>query len=630
VAITEIQSNIATSGIGASTTPAVSWPSTPAAGNLLYCVVACDITNGDVTISPPSGWLSSQSWRNLNNVRQAFFYKTAGASESGVVQATISVNRAWIISIIEVHTTDPGGWLLDKLTQTAGTSTSPISGNTATTTKAEEWWVAGISCRLSATLTSPTNSFVIKQQSAQTYLSSALLTRIVAATGAAQAGGTYASSMAWVGGADTFMAQGQTVTATGANLTGLGSLEARANYATPTMIVQAAFGYGATDPLPVWTNISSYVRTFTWQRGKQNELNQLTAGTGTVILNDPNSHFDPSNTASPFYPNVKPGLPVRAILFVGASMYPLFYGFAERLPRTQRVTSVYTQRQIDLVDGFTQLAYAGLAGDTYPQQTADQRVAQVLDNVQWPTTRRRIGTATTTLQAITFAGEDDTRAQQHLQAVDDSEAGLLYVDGGNTLVFVGRNELAQPPYGISQATFGDLASANVYPYTELVPSYDLDQVFNRWTVTREDGSPQTAEDTNSQAAYFLRAKQTATLHSDDAQALALAQLKLTKFAEPLNRIETLTIMPLTSLTNTAQIAAGFARGLGDRITITETPPGFGAAESHEYVIQQINGQIDVGPLTSASLTFGVWPVLEEAGALIIGSSHLDHTDAQLG
>jgi hypothetical protein len=48
------------------------------------------------------------------------------------------------------------------------------------------------------------------------------------------------------------------------------------------------------------------------------------------------------------------------------------------------------------------------------------------------------------------------------------------------------------------------------------------------------------------------------------------------------------------------------------------------------VIQQINGQIDIGPLTSASLTFSVWPVLEEAGVLIIGSSHLDHTDAQLG
>jgi hypothetical protein len=151
------------------------------------------------------------------------------------------------------------------------------------------------------------------------------------------------------------------------------------------------------------------------------------------------------------------------------------------------------------------------------------------------------------------------------------------------------------------------AGPPAYPYINLVPSFDLDNVFNRWTVTRDQGSPQTAEDTTSQQKYFLRAKQTQTLVSDDTAALAQAARKIAKYKDPLNRVESMTIMPLQSLTNTAQIDAGLGRQLGDRITIQETPPGFAGVQSKEYVIQNISGQIHAGPMLSMTLTFGVWP-----------------------
>jgi hypothetical protein len=625
MAITTIQDGPGT--WGSSTQPSITWINPPTAGNLMVALISWNIEAGDATISNiPAGWQQAQAVVSSGYLRQAMFYKVAGASEPTSVQWYLSASRYWEMAASEMHSTSGSAWVVDKVASATGTTAFPVSGTTATTTSTEEFWAAGICCNVNLTLGSPTNSFTVRQEIRQATLTQTFLTRIAAVTGAASTGGIYGSSVRYAGLIVTYMVQVQTVTAAGASLSGRGTLTGRGTYPTPTLAILAAFGYGASHRYPVWTLITSYVRTFTWQRGKQNELNQLTAGTATLVLNDPNSHFDPSNTASPFYPNVKPGLPVRAYLFVGDAAYQLFYGFAERLPRTQRVTTVYTQRQIDLVDGFTQLAYAGLAGDSYPQQTADQRITQVLDNVQWPDTRRRIGTATTTLQAIVFPGEDDTRAQQHLQAVDDSEAGLLYVDGGNTLVFVGRSALSQPPYTTSQATYADAAGAagtfvigsshldnpdaafwsGVLSYTELVPSYDLDQVFNRWTVTRQDGSPQTAEDTASQTAYFLRAKQTETLLSDDAQALALAQLKLSRFAQPLNRVESLTVRPLTNLADTFQIAAGFARDLGDRITIQETPPGFGSVQSHDYTIEQINGHIDVGPLVTATLTFNVW------------------------
>jgi Concanavalin A-like lectin/glucanases superfamily len=157
------------------------------------------------------------------------------------------------------------------------------------------------------------------------------------------------------------------------------------------------------------------------------------------------------------------------------------------------------------------------------------------------------------------------------------------------------------------ARTGGTPAAPAYPYVDLVPSYDLDNVFNRWTVTRDQGSPQMAEDTTSQAKYFLRAKQTQTLVSDDAAALAQAARKIAKFKDPQNRIETVTIQPLTDLTNTGQIAAGLGRDIGHVITIKETPPGFAAAQTKNYVIQSISGQINAGPMTTMTLTFGVWP-----------------------
>jgi hypothetical protein len=170
---------------------------------------------------------------------------------------------------------------------------------------------------------------------------------------------------------------------------------------------------------------------------------------------------------------------------------------------------------------------------------------------------------------------------------------------------VGSTPFGKAPYG--SRTDGTVVKTfrGVCYYIDLVPSYDLDLVVNKWTVTRENGSPQTAEDTGSQQEYFLRAKQTQTLVSDDAQALAQAQRKVAQYAQPINRIETLTIQPLTDLDDASRIDAGLARDIGDRITIHETPPGFTATQERDYIIQSISGQINAGPLTSMTLTFGV-------------------------
>jgi hypothetical protein len=452
MAVTEIQ---AINAQATSTHPTATLPATPAAGNLLVVITHVKIGGAD-TITMPAGWTLAQEKTGGTYFKQSVFYKTAGASESATVTATITASRQWMIDVVEAHSSVSGGWQLDKTANNTGTSASPSTGTTAATTAAEEYLVAAVCIASAVTFSAPTNSFAIKQQQAQPAygLSATLLTRIVAATSTFSTGATSSTSALYAATIQTFKVAGTTVTG-GASLSGVGRLTARGTYATPTLSILAAFGYTSTDPEPVWTDISSYGQAFTWQRGRQNELNQIQAGTASLVVHDPHSYFDPDNTASPFYPNIKPGLPIQAILFVGSSMYPLFYGFAERLPRTDRVTSVYTRRQIDLTDGLALLAYAGLGDDSYPVQTSDQRVAAVLDNIGWPTTRRMIGTGSETLQDVAFPAEDTTTALTHLQALDASEDGLLYVDAANNVVFVGRAALASPPYTVSSATFKD-------------------------------------------------------------------------------------------------------------------------------------------------------------------------------
>jgi hypothetical protein len=166
------------------------------------------------------------------------------------------------------------------------------------------------------------------------------------------------------------------------------------------------------------------------------------------------------------------------------------------------------------------------------------------------------------------------------------------------------------PTNFGDGVFGDDffgGIPDVYYYTELVPSYDLDNVFNKWVDTRTDGEPQVWEDTVSQHEHGLRVKQITSLVTTDGEARSQAQWKSGIFSQPMNRVEAITIMPLADLTDTGQIDAGCAREVGDRITIIETPPGFSTVQTGDYVIQQLSGQIDVGPITSMKLKFGVWP-----------------------
>lgn len=104
----------------------------------------------------------------------------------------------------------------------------------------------------------------------------------------------------------------------------------------------------------VWTDVSPYVildRPPQIQRGRNDERESIQAGTVRIVLDNTDRLFDPANTASPYYPRVKPMKRIRISGVWDGMRYSRFTGFVrewqpERSPRDGKVLVV-----LDCVDG---------------------------------------------------------------------------------------------------------------------------------------------------------------------------------------------------------------------------------------------------------------------------------------
>lgn len=448
-----------------STAPSVTLDAAPAAGNLIVVLISANENGGPVTVStPPVGYTLVDGSDHPSGVNEWLYWKIAGVSESATIGATLSTSRAWKIAVIEVADSGAGTWSLDQNEKDNGNSSKAGSGQTAEIVHSLEFCVAGITNKNGATTQgSPSNGFTLAQMvsgnNSPNDQRTGLYYKITSAKEAVLAEVSLSTQRNWAGIVATFKTT-STILGSGSAAIDM-SARGRGIIPTdkPTLRVEAGFGSGPTDFAPNWVAITDYFYGATWQHGRQNELNQTAAGTGAMRLLDEFSHWDPSNIDSPFYPYVKPGLPFRAYIINGSTIYPIFRMSLERLPRVVRIADRYTEREADLVDGFAILANAGLAGFSYESEESGARVNNVCDDIGWPADARRVDGGVSSLQAIAFADDDDTRAQTHLLKVADSENGLLFCAAAGELVFVDRHELIQnAAHVLSVATFTDAAA----------------------------------------------------------------------------------------------------------------------------------------------------------------------------
>ncbi|NUT11016.1 MAG: hypothetical protein HOQ38_11110 [Nonomuraea sp.] len=96
-------------------------------------------------------------------------------------------------------------------------------------------------------------------------------------------------------------------------------------------MVEVAFGATLTSSAPVLTDISQHAdleRGIDIDRGAQDELSEIQPSTCRIALDNSDGRFTPDRPASPYYPNVRKGVPIRVSMATftprtGSAPYPL-------------------------------------------------------------------------------------------------------------------------------------------------------------------------------------------------------------------------------------------------------------------------------------------------------------------
>jgi len=117
---------------------------------------------------------------------------------------------------------------------------------------------------------------------------------------------------------------------------------------------------------PNWVEVTQYVRDINVRRGRGNDLQQFPSGSATLTLDNRARLFDPFNTASPYFGNLKPRRQIKIVGQWAGVTYPIFRGFIAGWPVQYAEGGKDSTVQIDCFD-----ALGLLATDTIPNDLPD-------------------------------------------------------------------------------------------------------------------------------------------------------------------------------------------------------------------------------------------------------------------
>ena len=320
-------------------------------------------------------------------------------------------------------------------------------------------------------------------------------------------------------------------------------------------------------------DVTSRVRSISLGRGKNRDLDRFNAGALSVTFNNEDRAFDPLFASSPYFGDIVPRRDVRvlagtAVQYVGKV---LDWNFSYEPNGRQSA-------ELQAADGLTFLAQQLLTPGTATSQFTGARVNAVLnmETVDWPSADRDIDTGASELGTDVFDGN----ALSYLQKVEQSEAGLLFIDKEGRVAF--RDRLASPTVG-GALVFSDVAGSGI-PFAPAAVEYGTEQLFNQVTVTSPFATA-TANGVLSQTRYGILERDVDTLLSEQSQAQDLADFLVGRDDEPEYRFAAIAI-DIDKLT-TAQEADVFGLEIGDVIQVQLTPgnpPTGSAIERYGRVI----------------------------------------------
>jgi len=322
--------------------------------------------------------------------------------------------------------------------------------------------------------------------------------------------------------------------------------------------------------LPI--DVTQYVESIDISRGRSDQLQDFSAGTCSIVLNNNDRRFDPVNTSSPYVnpANLKSGVTPRRKVTVKHGSTALFTGRItdidlEYMPNPSTQSKV----RIDASDDFVLLASTKISTFTPPSEISGTRVSRILNlpEVNFPSTSRSIATGTATLAVNVIS--DNTTALTYLMKIAVTEQGYMYMKGDGTLVFTNKQV---PAFSPSLFTFADDGTGT--KYSALTIQYGQELLYNKITCQTETGVPQTVDDSASQTDYGISTLvQSDLLFSSDSDALALATFLLNLYKQPAYRFDSVQVDFAGNGISLANQNSIVALDMSNEVTVTKTYQG---------------------------------------------------------
>ena len=311
-------------------------------------------------------------------------------------------------------------------------------------------------------------------------------------------------------------------------------------------------------------NITSEVRRISTTHGRDRAFEEYLPGEATIEFYDFTGDWNPANTSSPYYPQVKPMRQVRVTANYQGTDYSIFAGYITswdyNWPDQSVDFAIVTVRAVDAFR-LLQLANINTVAGAGNKDLPGERINLILDEIGWPAGQRLIDDGDTELENDPGGFRSALSA---IQLIEASDLGAFYIDHDGKAVYLSRATLSQKASGTAYE-FDD-NGVNIQ-YQDIDINYDETELANSVTLTRLSGQPQTASDASSIAEYFLRSfNRSGLMMETNALALARATQILNYRKEPRLRIDRFTL-DLSS--DTDRVTAGLTLEVGDPVIITK-------------------------------------------------------------
>jgi hypothetical protein len=335
-------------------------------------------------------------------------------------------------------------------------------------------------------------------------------------------------------------------------------------------------------------------------------LSNFEAGTATVVLNDPNSDFNPFNPASPYYTKL---IPLRKIRIYAETPLDgdtvevnIFSGYITSYDTNfYQGTNETSTVTLQCVDGFRLLYNVSTGTAPIPGcvagQLSGERINQLLSFADWPGSMRVLDLGNSTMQVD--PGQQRSLLQA-IQTVEQSEFGAFFMARSGKARFLDRNTVSQLA-DITPRYYSDNNAPGSLPYNSIDFAYDDQLILNDITVTRVGGTPQEVFDQDSIDTYFIKSGQrTDILVETDAEALDQANMLLVARKDADLRIDSM-LLDITGDNDEDSVFINLTSDIYSLVFITKTMPG-GSTVARELFIQGVQHDITPNSWTVKVLT----------------------------